>query len=80
MLLIEDDHVEAELIARELSRVPQDEISIEHVRYLADGIERVTAESYDIVLLDLGLPDGSGLGNLHRIKSAAPEPSCRHPH
>jgi diguanylate cyclase (GGDEF)-like protein/PAS domain S-box-containing protein len=72
VLLIEDDHVEAELISRELSRVPQDQISIEHVRYLVDGVERVTAQSYDIVLLDLGLPDGSGLGNLHRIKSAAP--------
>ena len=72
VLLIEDDHVEAELISRELSRVPQDQISIEHVRYLADGIARLAARSYDIVLLDLGLPDGSGLGNLHRIKSVAP--------
>src|SRR5919106_4151648 len=72
VLLIEDDHVEAELISRELSRVPQDQISIQHVRYLGDGIGRLTARSYDIVLLDLGLPDGSGLGNLHRIKSAAP--------
>jgi diguanylate cyclase (GGDEF)-like protein/PAS domain S-box-containing protein len=72
VLLIEDDDVEAGLISRELSRVPQDHISIEHVRYLADGVGRLAAHSYDIVLLDLGLPDGSGLGNLHRIKSAAP--------
>ena len=72
VLLIEDDHVEAELISRELSRVPQDQISIEHVRCLADAIGRLTVESYDLVLLDLGLPDGSGLGNLHQVKSAAP--------
>ena len=72
VLLIEDDHVEAELISRELSRVPQDQISIDHVRSLADAIARLTSESYDIVLLDLGLPDGSGLGNLHHVKSAAP--------
>jgi DNA-binding response OmpR family regulator len=72
VLLIEDDHVEAELISRELSRVPQDQISIDHVRSLVDAIARLTSESYDIVLLDLGLPDGSGLGNLHHVKSAAP--------
>jgi diguanylate cyclase (GGDEF)-like protein/PAS domain S-box-containing protein len=71
-LLIEDDRIEAELIAYELSRVPQDQIGIEHVRTLADGVARLTARSYDVVLLDLGLPDGSGLGNLDRIRSAAP--------
>jgi diguanylate cyclase (GGDEF)-like protein/PAS domain S-box-containing protein len=72
VLLIEDDHVEAELISRELSRVPQDQISIDHVLCLADAIGRLVAQSYDIVLLDLGLPDGSGLSNLHHVQSVAP--------
>jgi diguanylate cyclase (GGDEF)-like protein/PAS domain S-box-containing protein len=73
ILLIEDDDLEAELVCRELASIPRSKIDVDRVPSLRSGIERLAAHPYDVVLLDLGLPDGSGLGNLHRLKASAPD-------
>ena len=39
----------------------------------AQGLERVKARSYDVILLDLKMPDMSGMEVLKRIKEEAPE-------
>jgi diguanylate cyclase (GGDEF)-like protein len=72
ILLIEDDDLEAELISRELATLPRSRIDVDHATSLRGGIAQLTTHPYDVVLLDLSLPDGSGLGNLHRLNAAAP--------
>lgn len=44
-----------------------------HVRRLSAGLERLTEECFDIILLDLRLPDASGLGTVTRMLAAAPD-------
>jgi two-component system KDP operon response regulator KdpE len=41
---------------------------------VADGIRQVTGERPDIILLDLGLPDGDGLDLVRRVREWSPVP------
>lgn len=76
VLLIEDDDIDIRLVKRVLSKCPQPvEFAIEPVRSLAEAIEYLALgrAEYDIVLLDLGLPDSTGIETLRRIKKVDPE-------
>jgi diguanylate cyclase (GGDEF)-like protein/PAS domain S-box-containing protein len=72
ILLIEDDRVEAELIADQIGCSALGDAAVDHEHRLAAGLTALQARPYDVVLLDLNLPDGSGIENLHRTKAAAP--------
>jgi len=50
--------------------------AIREAASLRSALEAVGAESFDLVLVDLGLPDGSGLDALRRLQRAAPETAC----
>jgi DNA-binding response OmpR family regulator len=61
ILLIEDDP----MIGRNLDRaLTQAGMAVDWVRTAADCEAAIDAQRYDLLLLDLGLPDGSGLGLL----------------
>ncbi len=72
ILLIEDDSVEAELIREQLAQSAHIKAHLEHALQLNDGIDRLHYDDFELVLLDLNLPDGRGLENLRRVKLAAP--------
>ena len=72
ILLIEDDSLEAGLIRDEIASFPRTSATVDHVQRLLTALHRLTEGNYDIVLLDLNLPDGAGVENLRRIKAAAP--------
>ncbi|HEY5619822.1 MAG TPA: EAL domain-containing protein [Vicinamibacterales bacterium] len=72
ILLIEDDSLEAGLIRDEIATFPRTSARVEHVQRLLVGIGRLAEQRYDVVLLDLNLPDGSGIESLHRVRAAAP--------
>lgn len=72
ILLIEDDSLEAGLIRDEIASFPRTSAHVDHVQRLAAGIGRLGEVRYDVVLLDLNLPDGSGIESLHKVKAAAP--------
>jgi len=73
VLLVEDNPGDARLIREMLSEAGGASFQPECVDRLAAGIERVTSGGLDVVLLDLSLPDSSGLDTLHRMHAAAPE-------
>ena len=58
VLLIEDDRMLARLVERTLSEAGY---VVDHTASAEDGRVRATATEYDVVLLDLGLPDRNGL-------------------
>jgi two-component system response regulator QseB len=43
-------------------------ITVVWVRRLADALAALESAAHDIVLLDLGLPDGDGLSLLQRLR------------
>ena len=73
VLLVEDNPGDARLV-REALREPAGGSSfhvVSHAR-LADGLARLASEGFDVVLLDLSLPDSSGLDTFRRLRDAAP--------
>ncbi|AWI25370.1 response regulator transcription factor [Flavobacterium pallidum] len=68
-ILIVEDH-------RELAQELGDYLTgmgylCKHVSDCADALEEVAVNSYDVMLLDLGLPDGDGLEVLRSIRKSA---------
>jgi signal transduction histidine kinase len=74
-LLIEDNPGDARLL-RELLRDAgggQLKVDLDHADRLATGVERLRDGNIDLVLLDLSLPDSSGLQTFESVHAAAPE-------
>ncbi len=70
VLLIEDNQGDARLIFETLKSVEHINISIDHIKYLKEGINTLGKKKYDIVLLDLALPDSHGLDTFYSLKRA----------
>ena len=67
VLLIEDNHDDALLIQRYLSKAIKVSYQIHHVDDLRKGLDLLNSSGVDIVLLDLGLPDAEGLSAFEKI-------------
>jgi PAS domain S-box-containing protein len=67
LLLIEDCLADARLIRIMLEQSSALNVQCDWVDNLTDGIERLRTGSYDVVLLDLGLPESSGLDTLRIV-------------
>jgi signal transduction histidine kinase len=70
IVLVEGDASEAQRIAYLFGRRPHPRVAIELARSLADGTRAILGSDPDLVLLDLDLPDGSGLDVLHQVRHA----------
>jgi len=77
VLLIEDDPADAQTVRLSLSKtrgameVRRGLFSLSKVDRLARGLQRLARESFDVVLLDLHLPDSQGLKTLAEVRAAA---------
>jgi DNA-binding NtrC family response regulator len=71
-LLIEDNRVAATLI-EELLGTAVARYVLTTVECLAEARERLARHAWDVVLLDLVLPDGRGVELVRRVKELAPE-------
>ena len=60
VLLIEDTPAQAELIREMLDGLHDPAYNVDHVPRVATGVQRLKRQSYDVVLLDLTLPDSEG--------------------
>jgi len=72
ILLVEDNPADADQIAELLGKSPVYPYQIKAVSTLGEAIEALNTETFDIVLLDLYLPDSRGLETLQSLKKAAP--------
>lgn len=70
LLIIEDEPMLSKSIAEYLGR---EEYVCEHAATCNEAMQKIASYDYDCVLLDLMLPDGSGLDILRNIKSVAPQ-------
>ncbi len=61
ILLVEDNPGDARLIREMLAEIRDKNFDLKRVDRLSKGLEHLTAEDIDIVLLDLSLPDSQGL-------------------
>ena len=67
IFLIEDDIVDALLVKKSILSVNPG-YTISHYDRLDDSIKHLKAKIYDIILLDLNLPDSSGLQTLETLR------------
>ena len=65
ILAIEDDWTVRTVLEHTLASAGHD---VDVAAGLSDGRERLADGHYDVILLDLNLPDGNGLDLLHEIK------------
>jgi signal transduction histidine kinase/DNA-binding response OmpR family regulator len=68
VLLVEDNDDDALLIGESLSGTT---IDLERAERLSTALARLNPEKFDAVLLDLSLPDGSGLDTIRRLRAQA---------
>jgi len=71
ILLIEDNPGDARLVREMLKGVAGD-FRIEHVERLSKGLELVSEGAIDAVLLDLNLPDSTGLETVRKLRDISP--------
>jgi diguanylate cyclase (GGDEF)-like protein len=72
-LLLVEDGPEYALLVEEMLREAFDDLDLTYRARISDAESALRAGGIDCVLLDLGLPDASGLEGLERVQQAAPE-------
>ncbi|MCA9516036.1 MAG: GGDEF domain-containing response regulator [Myxococcales bacterium] len=73
VLLVEDDPFDAELAELELRRERAERYEVRHVPGLEAALAALADARFDVVLLDLGLPDACGFEGVTRVIANAPE-------
>lgn len=66
VLLVEDDTLDAKVIKRHL----QESYELTHVNSVSEAESKLKQEYFDMLLVDLSLPDGHGLDLVNRVKTS----------
>lgn len=73
ILLVEDNQADAILIQEFLTDVSHLQFKLTSVQRLGQGLEYLRHQTFDIILLDLSLPDSRGLETLTQIIAQVPQ-------
>src|ERR1700724_1117746 len=73
VLLVEDNAGDVRLLREMFSNERRDAFQFTHLLRMSEALNHLARGGVDIVLLDLGLPDGHGLDTVRRAHAAAPE-------
>lgn len=71
VLIIDDDPVICDILYELVNRTGQTAVTEQTLR---TGLDRVKRESFDVVFLDVGMPDGNGLQTIGALRSSASNP------
>ncbi|MCT7994886.1 hybrid sensor histidine kinase/response regulator [Laspinema olomoucense] len=72
ILLVEDNRADAELLQEVLSDFGEDKFTFAHVWRISEALKQLAKTEFDVVLLDLSLPDSWGLETLMQVQNQAP--------
>ena len=72
-LMIEDNIGDARLVQKMLLEAGGAPFISEHVDRLSSGLERLASGYFDVLLLDLALPDSQGLDTFHKVHAQSPQ-------
>src|SRR4030042_5741076 len=72
-LLIEDDLDDVLLLKASLAKAKKIQIKLAHAESLSSGLILLAEQEYDVILLDLNLPDSRGLETLTTIIRESPK-------
>src|SRR5258706_6308982 len=70
-LLIEDNDGDVRIIKEVLAHTAGTLVELSQVYRLGDALSRLAKETFDVVLLDLSLPDSQGLHTFYQAYRAA---------
>src|SRR5882672_3203889 len=72
LLLVEDNPGDARLLREMFGEQGSHNTELTHVECMSEAEKHLTEDAYDIIVLDLGLPDAQGLEAVRRAHAAAP--------
>jgi len=73
VLLVEDERDYARLLQTVLKGAKGRDFAVEVASTLADALGRARHRTFDVVVLDLGLPDSKGAATVERLHTEAPQ-------
>jgi signal transduction histidine kinase len=72
VLLVEDNEGDARLLRQMFRKEKPGSFELTHLSRMTQALSHLAHGGVDIVLLDMGLPDGHGLDTVRRARTAAP--------
>lgn len=72
VLLVEDNPGDARLVSAMLSGGDENSFQVRHAKRLEEAVSMMAEEPFDAVLLDLSLPDSSGMETIDEAQSKEP--------
>ena len=72
LLIVEDDVIDRKQMERLLSRSSRSIYDVEFTDYLGKAVALLNEQTFDILLLDLNLPDSNGLDTLVAVEKSHP--------
>ncbi len=72
LLLVENNPADIHLVREALTQTGEVQFQITESVTLEDGLQQLSAQIFDVVILDLELPGSNGLDALFKISTAAP--------
>ena len=75
VLLVEDNMNDARIVQEMLQGMPNRPFELTHVESLVEALHQMVEENYDVVLVDLTLPEAHGTSTLDHLQTA--QRKCR---
>src|SRR5579872_1389058 len=73
ILLVEDNPIDARLLREMVREGGAGRLHLEQVGLLAEALDFLSQQQFDVVLLDLSLPDARGLETVTSVHAHAPK-------
>ena len=73
VLLLEDSPEDSRLLSLFLSEANSADFQITHVDRVSEGLRKLSQDRFDVILVDLSLPDSQGLDTFQTLHTKAPD-------